>query len=180
MNTIKHIMLIILLIMPMLLLAGYSDSIKSQNAALKNENEQLRQQLDIANEKIKIQDEIYDLRNLLDYHTHEVLLKLGMGFSKEDDSYLNSILTDSITVSGNRVLSKDEAKNWSAELEIPETKFNLRQRAFMLSEDKKEFSSIYWILPIDESTMGERLEALYVYFVLDDGEWKLNYINIDH
>lgn len=166
---IKKIMIFCFLV---IFLVGCSNNLKAENIKLTNENKQLKQQLDKANEKIKAQNELYDLRNTLDSLTYDILSKLTAG----NVSYLKDKSTNKITISGNKVVSKHKQVNTNVEFDIPKAMLNLRQRAFILSDDKKEFHLIYEILPITESTI---YKTLNVYFVLDNGQWKLDFIGKD-
>ena len=66
MNIRKHVKIITSIAL-FFLLIGYSVYVKYENLKLKDENERLKKQLDIANEKIKEQkNEINDLKSLLD------------------------------------------------------------------------------------------------------------------
>lgn len=172
MNKIKSIKKMVLFTLLTFFLVGCSSNEISENTKLKNENNQLKQQLDIANEKIKTQSELYDLRNILDYKTHMILLELSNG----NTDYLKDKVTNNVTVSGNKILSNSGPEGTKIQFEIPKELFNLRQRAYTLSDDKKEFSSIYEILPIEESNI---MKTLHVYFILDNGQWKLDLIMRD-
>lgn len=155
------------------LLFGCSNNLKLENTKLANENNQLRQQLDEANEKVKFGAELYDIRNELDILTYDILLKLTTG----DISFLKNNSTNNISISGNAIISKDKDRNSSCQFDIPEKMPILRQRAFMLSNDKKQFHSIYEIVSNDKQ--DSILKTLNVYFVLDNGKWKLDFIGKD-
>ena len=168
----KYIRKIIIFILSATFLVGCSNNLKSENLKIKNENNQLKQQLDIANEKVKTQNELYDLRNTLDSETNTILLEL----SKGNVDYLKDKTTDNTTISGNKIVSTIKNNVVKAEFEIPTKQLNLRQRAYMLSDDKKQFHSIYEVLPMEESNI---LRTLHVYFILENGKWKLDCIMRD-
>jgi Uncharacterized protein involved in chromosome partitioning len=172
MNIRNYIKKIVLFTVALLFVTGCSSKLKSENNALKDENKQMKQQLDNANEKLKAQNELYELRNILDSQTHEILSEL----SKGNTSYAGDKTTANITVSGNKVVSNSKTGGIKVELELPKEQFNLRQRAYTISDDKKEFNSIYEILPIQESQV---LKTLNVRFVLENGKWKLDYMGRD-
>lgn len=163
----KCIKQFILSVVTSFFLVGCSSNVALKNTTLKNENKELTQQLVIANKTIKAQNELYDLRNILDYKTHMILSEL----SKGNTDYLKDKITNNITISDNKLVSNSKNKG---ELEISKEQFTLRQRAYMLSDDKKEFSSIYEFFPIDQSNV---LKTLHVYFILDNGQWKLDFID---
>lgn len=169
MEIIGYIRKIILLGILIIVLGGCSNSYKNEYTVLKDENKQLKQQLSIVNEKIKYQEELYDLRNILDLQTHEMIYKL----SKGDISYLKENTTNNITFLGDKLISSNTNIGSKSEFEIPREQFSLRQRAYMLSENKQEYHSIYEFFPTEESNI---FKTLHVYFVLNNGQWKLDTI----
>ena len=169
---IKYTKQIIIFVLSATFLVGCSSNLKSENLKVKNENNQLKQQLGIANEKIKTQNELYDLRNTLDSETNTMLLEIYKGNVK----YLKDKTTNNITISGNQIVSKIKNNEAKAEFDIPTKQLNLRQRAYILSDDKKDFHSIYEISPMEESNI---LKTLNVYFTLENGKWKLDCIMRD-
>lgn len=165
----KYIKKAIIFCLSVLVLVGCSNNLKEENLKLTIENKQLKQQLDNANEKIKVQNELYDLRNILDSLTYDILSKLTTG----DVSYLKDKSTNNISISGNKIVSKHKQVNIDVEFDIPKTMPNLRQRAFILSDDKKELHFIYEIIALTQSDI---YRTLNVYYVKDNGQWKLDYI----
>jgi hypothetical protein len=137
----------------------------------KSENQELKQQLNTANEKIKTQNELYDLRNILDAEVHRMIIEAYKG----NIGYFKDKITNNITMTNNKIISNAISNRVKVEIDIPKERFDIRQRAYMFSDDKKEFSSIYEIYPIVDNS----LKTIHVYFILDNGNWKLNYIGKD-
>lgn len=159
----------ILLVLIMLIFGGFL----SQNLKLKYENKQLKQELNISKEKIETQNELYDLRNVLDILTYSILTHLSDG----DTNYLKDKITENIIISKNKIISNNKTANTKYEFEMPKTQLILRQRAYMFGNDKKYFYSIYEIL----SNYNDKsiLKTLNIYFKLDKGKWKMDYLCVD-
>ena len=137
---------------------------------LEKENKELKTKLEIAQEEIKKYEETYNLRNELDMEAYEILNHL----QKNELNYLKDKITDNIVISEGKLIIKDKSEN-SHQFTLPKDEFVIRERAYMLNDDKTEFDSIYELRNDSE----EHMKTLNYKFVLKNDDWLLDYIDID-
>jgi hypothetical protein len=164
----KGITLIILLITCLLLITVYS----SENQ--KKEIETLNQQLKISNEKLQEAEELYYLRNILDYNLYNILGSLIKG----DSVFAKENFAPNVKISDKKLIS--ELNGLESEFLIPDRTMKLRQRAYMLRDDK--YMAIYEIYDAgynQGNKYDDRLWTLNVNYIKVNSNWKLSYIKID-
>jgi hypothetical protein len=164
----KGIKLIILLITCLLLITVY------WGEKQKKEIEALNQQLKISNEKLQEVQELYYLRDNLDYNLYNILGSLING----DSVFAKQNFAPSVKISDKKLVS--ELNGIESEFLIPDRTMKLRQRAYMLQDDK--YMTIY---EIDDAGYNQgnkyddRLWTLNVNYIKVNSNWKLSYIKID-
>jgi hypothetical protein len=164
----KGITLIILLITCLLLITVY----RSENQ--KKEMETLNQQLKISNEKLQEAEELYYLRNILDYNLYNILGSLIKG----DSVFAKENFAPNVKISDKKLIS--ELNGIESEFLIPDRTMKLRQRAYMLQGDK--YMAIYEIYDAgynQGNKYDDRLWTLNVNYIKVNSNWKLSYIKID-
>jgi hypothetical protein len=164
----KGITLIILLITCLLLITVY----RSENQ--KKEIETLNQQLKISNEKLQEAEELYYLRNTLDYNLYNILGSLIKG----DSVFAKENFAPNVKISDKKLIS--ELNGIESEFLIPDRTMKLRQRAYMLQDDK--YMAIYEIHDAgynQGNKYDDRLWTLNVNYIKVNSNWKLSYIKID-
>jgi hypothetical protein len=164
----KGITLIILLITCLLLIAVY----RSENQ--KKEIETLNQQLKISNEKLQEAEELYYLRNILDYNLYNILGSLIKG----DSVFAKENFAPNVKISDKKLISN--LNGLESEFLIPDRTMKLRQRAYMLQDDK--YMAIYEIYDAgynQGNKYDDRLWTLNVNYIKVNSNWKLSYIKID-
>lgn len=164
----KGILLVMLIIICMSVLSG------CQSRNQKKEIETLNQRLKISEKNLKENQDLYNLRNILDSRLYNILDSLIKG----DYVLAKQNLAKNVRISGKKILSElDGVEN---EFIIPDRRMNLRQRAYMLKDGK--YMAIYEIF--DEgynhsNKYDDRIWTLNVNYIKSNGAWKLSYIKID-
>ena len=164
----KGIALIILFITCILLIKGYW----GENQ--KKEIETLNQQLKISKQKLQEEQNLYNLRNTLDYNLYNILGSLIKG----DSVFAKENFAQSVNISNKKIISK--LNGIESEFLIPDRSMNLRQRAYTLQDGK--YMSIYEIYDAgynQGNKYDDRLWTLNVNYIKVNSNWKLSYIKID-
>ncbi|KLU67247.1 hypothetical protein DEAC_c04590 [Desulfosporosinus acididurans] len=151
-----------------------SSELAKENSQLKTEIQSLQQQVDTANNKVKQQEELYNLRNNLDNNLHLILTSLIRGDYTTAEKYLDS----SMRIENHKLITKLSSGNF--EFIIPDRMMNLRQRAY--SRNGNTYNAIYEIYDAGYTSgnkYDDRIYTLNVTYSLINGTWKLNSLMID-
>lgn len=153
-----------------------SQDLAKENSNLKTEIESMKQQVAVADEKVKQQDELYELRNSLDanlYFTISALIKGDYELAKKN-------LASTMRIQEKRLLSSTSYGD--NEFIIPDTPMNLRERAYMMNDNSSIYTAIYEIYDAGYSSgnkYDERIYTLNVNYIQENGQWKMSNLMID-
>lgn len=151
-----------------------SQDLTKENVNLKAENGSLKQQVAVADKKVKQQDDLYELRNTLDANLHSTLRALIKG----DYETAKKNLASTVRIQEKKLLTSTSAGDY--EFIIPDKPMNLRQRAYMMNGSI--YTSIYEIYDAGYSSgnkYDERTYTLNVNYIQENGQWKMSSLTID-
>ncbi|WP_088224710.1 hypothetical protein [Desulfosporosinus sp. FKB] len=151
-----------------------SSELAKENSQLKTEIQSLKQQVDTANNKVKQQEELYNLRNNLDNNLHLILTSLIKGDYTTAEKYLDS----SMRTENHKLITKLSSGDY--EFIIPDRMMNLRQRVY--SRNGNTYNAIYEIYDAGYTSgnkYDDRIYTLNVTYTLINSEWKLSSLMID-
>jgi outer membrane murein-binding lipoprotein Lpp len=167
-----------LILICILILTGCSGNqsldLVKENAQLKIEIESLKQNVEATNNKVKQQEELYELRNVLDNNLHNTLRALIKG----DFAVAQRNLAMNMRIESKKLITKTSVGE--IEFIIPDKLMNLRQRAFMMNEGN--YSAIYEIYDsgyVTGNKYDDRTYTLNVTYSQVNGEWKISSLTID-
>ncbi|AFM39280.1 hypothetical protein Desaci_0206 [Desulfosporosinus acidiphilus SJ4] len=154
--------------------SNQSSDLAKENSQLKTEIQSLKQQVDSANNKVKQQAELYDLRNNLDNDLHNTLTALIKG----DYQTAEKNLAPSMRIQDKKLITKTGSVDY--EFIIPDRPMNLRQRTYLRNGDN--YTAVYEIYDAGYTSgnkYDDRTNTLNVAYSLINGQWKLSSLMID-
>lgn len=161
-----------------LILAGcggnQNPDLVKENAQLKIEIESLKQKVETTNNKVKQQEELYELRNVLDNNLHSTLRALIQG----NFEVAQQNLAPTVRIENKELVTRSSVGEY--EFIIPDKLMNLRQRAFMMNED--HYTAIYEIYDsgyVSGNKYDDRTYTLNVDYSQGNGKWKISSLKID-
>lgn len=166
-----------LVLICVLVLAGCGNQrqdMAKENDNLKTEIQSLKQQVEVVDKKLKQQDKLYELRNMLDANLHSTLRALIKG----DYELAKQSLASTIRFKDKKLLASTGQVDY--EFIIPEKPMNLRQRTYMMNGG--EYTAIYEIFDagyVSGNKYDERIWTLNVSYVQVNGQWKISSLKID-
>lgn len=166
-----------LILICVLLLVGCSNQspdLVKENAQLKTEVESLKQQIESTNNKVKQQEELYQLRNTLDNDLHNTLRALIKG----DYKVAQQNIAPTMRIENKKLITKTSVGDY--EFVIPDKLMDLRQRAFMMNNGN--YTAIYEIYDsgyVSGNKYDDRTYTLNVTYSQINGEWKMSSLTID-
>jgi len=167
-----------LILICVLVLAGCGGNqrldLVKENTQLKTEIESLKQQVETTNNKVKQQEELYELRNVLDHNLHNTLRALIKG----DFEVVQQNIAPNMRIENKKLVTNTSAGAY--EFVIPDKLMNLRQRAFMMNEGN--YIAIYEIYDsgyVSGNKYDDRTYTLNVAYSLGNGKWKMSSLKID-
>lgn len=162
-----------------LLLTGcgsQSQDLAKENSNLKTEIESMKQQVAVADKKVKQHNELYELRNSLDANLHSTISALIKG----DYELAKKNLAPTMRIQEKRLLSSTSYGD--NEFIIPDTPMNLRERAYMMNDNGSIYTAIYEIYDAGYTSgnkYDERIYTLNVNYTQENGQWKMSNLMID-
>jgi hypothetical protein len=150
----------------MIVLNGCSSKVDN-TSALTQENKILQQQLKDANDKIAKYDKTYELRNITD-----ILLNKFMDYMiKGDLNSVKPLITSNIIIEKNVLKSIKE----NAVFEVTDKNIRFRQRWYELADETLMHSGYEYL----NAKEGNAENVIMVRFKLENGAWKIDYIEFD-
>ena len=165
-----------LILMSVLVLAGctnQSPDLVKENTQLKAEVQSLNQELDGANKKIKEQEELYELRNMLDNDWHRILSSLIKG----DYESAQQSLVSTVKIKDKKLIFDVNGVNH--EFVIPDKPMVLRTSSFMRQGDN--YTAVYEIYDDGyiSRTKNDSIYFMHVIYVQENGRWRLSDLEFD-